>query len=142
MRHSEGGSQYFGSLPRTYIIIVLQDFVNQKDHFSYIQMIFCAVSAISKWNILTQTHTHTHTYTQTHRVFTMGVIFGSNGSLCVESNIQFTRTTSHMCHSSMLICFPFENFVPFMSPLQIFKILFPPFTEKKKSNTMYVKQQK
>ena len=132
MRHSEGGSQYFGSLPRTYIIIVLQDFVNQKDHFSYIQMIFCAVSAISKWNILTQTHTHTHTYTQTHRVFTMGVIFGSNGSLCVESNIQFTRTTSHMCHSSMLICFPFENFVPFMSPL----------TEKKKSNTMYVKQQK
>ena len=47
-----------------------------------------------------------------------------------------------MCHSSMLICFPFENFVPFMSPLQIFKILFPPFTEKKKSNTMYVKQQK
>ena len=28
-------------------------------------MIFCAVSAISKWNILTQTHTHTHTQRHT-----------------------------------------------------------------------------
>ena len=55
MRHSEADFQGFCSLPWLHAIIVLQDFLNWLDHFSYFWIIFCAVIVITQWNILTNT---------------------------------------------------------------------------------------
>ena len=55
MRNSEAGFQGFCTLPWLKAIIVLQDFLNWQDHFSYFWMIFCAISVIDQRNILTNT---------------------------------------------------------------------------------------
>ena len=55
MRNFEAGFPGFCTLPWLKAIIVLQDFLNWQDHFSYFWMIFCAISVIDQRNILTNT---------------------------------------------------------------------------------------